>query len=263
MATIAENLQAVRSRIGRAAHAASRRAEDVMLLAVSKTVPAACIVEAYAAGQHAFGESFAQEAVEKITELASMRERRVAHAWDENDGDQGDAALPAPGVASREGFRGPPLEWHFIGPIQSNKTRVIAEHFQWVHSIEREKVAVRLNDARPVGLPPLEVCIQVNISGELSKSGVAPGGEVPLAEAISRLPRLRLRGLMAIPEPTPDAGVQRRRFALLRDLQDKLAARGYALDSLSMGMSDDFEAAIMEGATIVRVGTAIFGPRNR
>jgi hypothetical protein len=251
MATIADNLQAVRSRIGRAAQAAGRRAEEIMLLAVSKTVPAARIVEAYAAGQRAFGESFAQEAVEKITQLASRPlERRVAQARRENDRDRGDAPIPSFGLASPEDLRLLPLEWHFIGPIQSNKTRIIAEHFQWVHSIEREKIAVRLNDARPAGLPPLEVCIQVNISGEHSKSGVAPGGEVPLAEAISRLPRLRLRGLMAIPEPTPDAGVQRRRFALLRELQEKLAARGYALDTLSMGMSDDFEAAI-------------FGPRRR
>jgi len=263
MATIADNLQAVRSRIRGAARAAGRRAEEIMLLAVSKTVPAARIVEAFAAGQRAFGESFAQEAVEKITELASMSERRVAQARRDNDGDPGDAPLPSFRVASMEGLRVPPLEWHFIGPIQSNKTRVIAEHFQWVHSIEREKIAVRLNDARPAGLPPLEVCIQVNISGEHSKSGVAPGGEVPLAEAISRLPHLRLRGLMAIPEPTPDTAAQRRRFALLRELQGKLAERGYALDTLSMGMSDDFEAAIMEGATIVRVGTAIFGSRNR
>jgi len=156
-----------------------------------------------------------------------------------------------------------PLEWHFIGPIQSNKTRVIAEHFQWVHSVEREKIAIRLSDARPADLPPLDVCIQVNVSGEHDKRGIGPGGEVQLAEAISRLPRLRLRGLMAIPEPTPDTVVQRRQFALLRELQEKLVARGYVLDTLSMGMSDDLEAAIMEGATIVRVGTAIFGPRNR
>jgi pyridoxal phosphate enzyme (YggS family) len=157
----------------------------------------------------------------------------------------------------------PDLEWHFIGPVQSNKTRAIAGHFQWVHSIERERIAVRLNDARPADLPPLQVCIEVNVSGELSKSGVAPGGEVALAEAISRLPRLRLRGLMAIPEPTSDTALQRRRFGLLRELKEKLASRGWALDTLSMGMSDDFEAAIMEGATIVRIGTAIFGPRQK
>jgi pyridoxal phosphate enzyme (YggS family) len=233
MATIASNLQAVRARIERAAGAAGRRADEVMLLAVTKTVPVARVLEAYAAGQRAFGESYAQEGVEKITALGSM--------------------LDEPR----------PVEWHFIGPIQSNKTRAIAGAFQWVHSVERERIAVRLNDARPAELPPLQVCIEVNVSGERSKSGVAPGGEAPLAEAIARLPRLRLRGLMTIPEPTSDTTLQRRRFALLRNLQEKLASRGHPLDTLSMGMSDDFEAAIMEGATIVRIGTAIFGPRPR
>lgn len=235
-----------------------------MLLAVSKTFPAARVGEAYAAGQRAFGESYAQEAVEKITELAAIPlECRVAPAGRQNDRARGDAPIPSSGVASSEGTLLLPLEWHFIGPIQSNKTRAITEHFQWVHSVEREKIAIRLNDARPGDLPPLDVCIQVNVSGERGKRGIAPGGEVQLAEAISRLPRLRLRGLMAIPEPTPDTVVQRRQFALLRELQEKLVARGYVLDTLSMGMSDDLEAAIMEGATIVRVGTAIFGPRNR
>ena len=228
MATIAANLQAVRSRIARAASAAGRRDDEIMLLAVTKSVPAARVFEAFAAGQRAFGESYAQEGVEKITELASIA-----------------------------------AEWHFIGPIQSNKTRAIAGHFQWVHSVERERIAVRLNEARPAGLPPLQVCIEVNVSGERTKSGVAPGGEVALAEAIARLPRLTLRGLMTIPEPTSDTTLQRRRFALLRELKDKLASRGYALDTLSMGMSDDFEAAIMEGATLVRIGTAIFGPRQK
>ena len=264
MATIAENLQAVRSRIGRAAQAAGRNAEEILLLAVSKNFPAARIIEAYVAGQRDFGESFAQEAVEKITELASKPlERHVAQVCCKNDRAGGKAPAPSSGTASPQGAGLPALEWHFIGPIQSNKTRAIAEHFQWVHSVEREKIAVRLNNARPAGLPPLEVCIQVNVSGERSKSGVAPGGEVRLAEAIAQLPRLRLRGLMAIPEPSPDAGVQRRRFALLRELRDGLVARGHVLNTLSMGMSDDFEAAIMEGATIVRVGTAIFGRRNR
>ena len=227
MTTIALNLQAVTSRIERAAITAGRQPSQVSLLAVSKTFPASYIEAAIEAGQSAFGESYVQEAVKKITQL-----RRAA-------------------------------EWHFIGPIQSNKTAQIAECFSWVHSIEREKIAVRLNDARPADLPPLDVCIQVNVSGEGSKSGVKPGEERALAEAISRLPRLRLRGLMAIPEPTPDVALQRSRYALLRELRDGLVAEGHPLDTLSMGMSDDLEAAIAEGATIVRVGTAIFGAREK
>jgi PLP dependent protein len=228
MVTIASNLQAVRARIARAAQAAGRHADAIALVAVSKTCAAEHIAQAHAAGQRAFGENYAQEAVEKITLLGHL-----------------------------------PLEWHFLGPIQSNKTGLIATHFQWVHSVEREKIAQRLNASRPAGLPPLDVCIQVNVSGEAAKSGIQPGAEVQLAEAIARLPRLRLRGLMAIPEPTSDAALQRRRFALLRELKDQLAARGHALDTLSMGMSDDLEAAIAEGATIVRVGTAIFGQRKK
>jgi pyridoxal phosphate enzyme (YggS family) len=228
MASIADNLQAVHSRIARAAQAAQRHPGEIRLLAVSKTFPADRVAEAFAAGQKAFGENHAQEAVEKITVLATL-----------------------------------PIEWHFIGPIQSNKTRLIAERFQWVHSVDREKIAQRLNAARPDGMPPLDVLIQVNVSGEAAKSGVAPGEEANLADAVARLPRLKLRGLMAIPEPTADVTLQRQRFALLREMKDKLAARGHALDTLSMGMSDDLEAAIMEGATMVRVGTAIFGPRAR
>jgi len=228
MDSIAANLQAVRARMARAAQAAHRAPGEILLLAVSKTIPAERIAEAHAAGQRAFGENHVQEAVEKITVLATL-----------------------------------PLDWHFIGPIQSNKTRLIAEHFSWAHSVEREKIAERLNAARPEGMAPLNVCIQVNVSGEATKSGVAPGDEAKLAEAIARLPRLRLRGLMAIPEPTADVTLQRRRFALLRELKNGLRARGHALDTLSMGMSDDFEAAILEGATIVRIGTAIFGKRDR
>ena len=228
MASIAANLQAVHDRIARAARAAQRQPEEILLLAVSKTFPAGHIAEAFAAGQRAFGENHVQEGVEKITVLAAL-----------------------------------PLEWHFIGPIQSNKTRLVAQHFNWVHSVEREKIAERLNAARPEGTAPLNVCIQVNVSGEATKSGVAPGAEAALADAIARLPRLKLRGLMAIPEPTSDVALQRRRFALLRELKDGLRARGHALDTLSMGMTDDFEAAILEGATIVRIGTAIFGPRTK
>ena len=228
MATIASNLQAVRARIERAAQAVGRQSGDIALVAVSKTFPAEHIAQAHAAGQRAFGENYAREAVEKITNLGNL-----------------------------------PVEWHFIGPIQSNKTSAIAIHFQWVHSVAREKIAQRLDAARPEGLPPLNVCIQVNVSGESAKSGVEPGEELRLADAITRLPRLKLRGLMAIPEPTSDAALQRRRFARLRALKEQLASRGHALDVLSMGMSDDLEAAIAEGATMVRVGTAIFGPRVR
>lgn len=227
MATIAANLQAVRDRMARAAQAAGRRAADVGLIAVGKTFPAQDIAKAHAAGQRAFGESYVQEAVEKVTRLAHL-----------------------------------PIEWHFIGPVQSNKTRDIAGHFQWVHSLARIRIAQRLHDARPAHLPPLNVCIQVNVSGEDSKSGVAPGAELELARAILALPRLRLRGLMAIPEPTSDMQLQRRRFALLRLIKDKLVEAGIPLDTLSMGMSDDLEAAIAEGATLVRVGTAIFGKRR-
>ncbi len=227
MATIAANLQAVHARIARAAQAANRLPEDIRLLAVSKTFGASLVAEAWREGQRAFGENFVQEAVDKARELAHLD-----------------------------------IEWHFIGPIQSNKTRSIAGHFAWVHSIEREKIAQRLNDARPAHLPPLNVLIQVNVSGEASKSGVAPGGECALAAAIRALPRLRLRGLMAIPEPAADVAVQRARFALLRRLKEGLQADDAGIDTLSMGMSDDLEAAIAEGATIVRVGTAIFGARN-
>lgn len=228
MVTITANLQAVRERIALAAAAANRPAESVSLLAVSKTFGAAAVDEAWLAGQRAFGENFVQEAVDKITALAQR-----------------------------------PIEWHFIGPIQSNKTKPIAERFAWVHSVEREKIARRLNDARPDGLPPLNVLIQVNISGEASKSGVAPGGEAALAAAIAVMPRLRLRGLMAIPEPTPDTALQRRRFALLRSLLLDLQREHPQADTLSMGMSDDLEAAIAEGSTLVRVGSAIFGRRPR
>jgi pyridoxal phosphate enzyme (YggS family) len=225
--SIAENLHAVRMRIERAAERARRSPTEVELLAVSKTFPASFVEAAYGAGQTAFGESYAQEGVTKVTALAGLK-----------------------------------LDWHFIGPVQSNKTRAIAEHFSWVHSIERPKVAARLNDARPSHLPPLNVCIQINVSDETTKHGVPPGGERSLADAIAKLPRLRLRGLMAIPEPSADPAARRRPYARLRELKETLAARGYALDTLSMGMSDDLEAAIAEGATIVRVGTAIFGTRS-
>jgi len=199
----------------------------VTLVAVSKTHPPEAIRAAAAAGQRDFGENYVQEAQAKMQALADL-----------------------------------PLAWHFIGPIQSNKTRAIAETFQWVHSVDREKVAARLSDARPANLPPLNVCIEVNVSGEATKSGVAPEALAALAKRVAALPRLALRGLMAIPEPTPDAELQRKRFREVRVLKDKLAGEGIALDTLSMGMSADLEAAVAEGATMVRVGTAIFGERR-
>ena len=213
-------------RIAGAAVAAGRDPAEVRLLAVSKTWPAESVREAAAAGQRAFGENYVQEGVAKVEALADLG-----------------------------------LEWHFIGPLQSNKTRLVANRFAWVHSIDRLKIAERLAEQRDVHLPPLDVCIQVNVSGEASKSGVVPADLPELARAVASLPRLRLRGLMAIPEPTPDVALQRARFASLRMLRDELNAAGLGLDTLSMGMSDDLEAAIAEGSTMVRVGTAIFGAR--
>ncbi len=227
MTVIASNLQAVHQSITRAVHKAQRRVEDVTLLAVSKTFPASAVREAHAAGQRVFGESYVQEALGKIETLRDLT-----------------------------------LEWHFIGPIQSNKTRTIAENFAWVHSIDRLKIAERLSAQRPPGLSPLNICIQVNVSGENSKSGVAPDVLQELAQQVARLPRLKLRGLMAIPAPAESLTIQRRPFAYLRELLQQLNAQGMMLDTLSMGMSQDLEAAILEGATIVRIGSAIFGHRN-
>ena len=226
MNSIASNLQAIHHAIEKAAHAAQRRVEDVTLLAVSKTVSAAAVRESYHAGQRAFGESYVQEALDKIAALRDL-----------------------------------PLEWHFIGPMQSNKTRAIAENFAWVHGVDRLKIAERLSAQRPQNLPPLNVCIQVNVSGEGSKSGVSFGEVAELAQAVVQLPQLRLRGLMAIPAPAEGVAEQRKPFALLRELMQRLNAQGLQLDTLSMGMSYDLEAAVLEGATIVRVGTAIFGKR--
>lgn len=227
MSAIASNLQDVRERIRRAAEACGRDVNGIELLAVSKTWPAACVREAAAAGQRAFGENYVQEGVDKVIELAGLG-----------------------------------LEWHFIGPLQSNKSRPVAEHFDWVHSVDRLKIAERLSAQRPADLPPLQVCVQVNVSGEASKSGCAPGEALALCQAVAALPRITLRGLMAIPEPTEDVAEQRRAFKQLKDLAATLSAAGLSLDTLSMGMSHDLEAAIAEGATLVRVGTAIFGERN-
>ena len=230
MSLIPQNLQAIATTIVAAAQESGRAPETVQLLAVSKTFGAEAVLEAVAAGQRAFGENYLQEGVDKI------------------------AAVRAAGA--------PALEWHFIGPIQSNKTRPIAEHFDWVHTVEREKIAQRLSEQRPAGLEPLQICLQVNISGEASKSGVAPQELPALAHKVAALPNLTLRGLMAIPEPVEDYAQQRAAFAALRALYEQLRAEGLALDTLSMGMSADLRAAIVEGATIVRVGSAIFGSRN-
>ena len=231
MSTIAHNLQAVDDSITAAASAVGRARAEVQLLAVSKTFPAAAGLEAIAAGQSAFGENYLQEGLDKIAAVS----------------------LAAAGRA---------IEWHFIGPIQSNKTRPIATSFDWVHTVERLKIAQRLSEQRPVDLPLLNICLQVNISGEASKSGVAAEELLELAQHVAQLPRLRLRGLMAIPEAQTDASLQRAAFARLRKLADGLRAKGIALDTLSMGMSGDLEAAVAEGATIVRVGSAIFGSRK-
>ena len=232
MATIGANLQAVKERIAHAAELAARDPGTISLIAVSKTHPVEAIEAALAAGQRAFGENYVQEALEKMRALAARPEARG-------------------------------VEWHMIGPLQSNKTRVVAESFAWVHSIERERIAERLSEQRPAGLAPLNVLLQVNVSGEASKSGIAPDDLAPLARRVAALPRLRLRGLMAIPEPTHDVALQRARFRSLRELLERLRAEGLELDTLSMGMSDDLEAAVAEGATMLRIGTAIFGARRK
>jgi pyridoxal phosphate enzyme (YggS family) len=229
MRVIHDNLQAVRERIERAAAAAGRDPSTVTLLAVSKTHPAALVEQALAAGQRAFGENYVQEAVEKMDALA--------------------------GNVGKERVRA--LEWHLIGPLQSNKTRLVAERFDWVHTVESEKVARRLSDQRPAGMSPLNVLVQVNVSGEGSKSGIAGKGVFSLSESIRKLPRLRLRGLMAVPEP----GANVARYRELKNLYEKLKS-GFQFDTLSVGMSDDLELAVAEGATLVRIGTAIFGARK-
>ncbi|CAH0157081.1 hypothetical protein SRABI118_00661 [Massilia sp. Bi118] len=231
MSTIAGNLQAVEATIQVACEAAGRPRSTVQLLAVSKTFPAEAVLEAVAAGQRAFGENYLQEGVDKIAAVAK--------------------ALPD----TR-------LEWHFIGPIQSNKTRPIAASFDWVHTVERLKIAQRLSEQRPPELGPLNICLQVNISGEASKSGVTPDELPALAQAVAALPNLRLRGLMAIPEPQIDPELQRVPFARLRELAQDIVKSGIHLDTLSMGMSSDMRAAVLEGASIVRVGSAIFGARH-
>ena len=228
MVSIGSKLQEVKRRIDAATAMAGRPANSVTLLAVSKTQPEAAVREALAAGQRAFGENYVQEGLAKIDAMAALRGQ---------------------------------LEWHLVGPLQSNKTRAVAEAFDWVHSVDRLKIAERLSAQRPPGLPPLNVCLQVNISGQASKSGLTAGELPAVAAAVAALPGLRLRGLMAIPEPADNAAEQRAPHAALRALRDALAIQGLLLDTLSMGMSADLEAAIAEGATLVRVGSAVFGAR--
>ena len=227
MTTVASNLQNVKDRIVRVAQSIGRQPNEITLLAASKTNPADALREAWVAGQTIFGENYLQEALAKMPALVDL-----------------------------------PIEWHFIGPIQSNKTRRIAENFAWVHSVDRAKVADRLSKDRSESLPPLQVCLQVNVSGEDSKSGVEPEELAALAAHVVNLPHLRLRGLMAVPELTTATALQRSQFHLLRELYEQLKRDGYELDTLSMGMSEDMDIALAEGATMVRVGTAIFGPRR-
>jgi|SRR5690554_3615424 pyridoxal phosphate enzyme (YggS family) len=227
MTSISERLQAVRTGIDAAAVRVGRNPQDIHLLAVSKAHPAAAIREAFAAGQRRFGENYLQEAQSKQASLGDLD-----------------------------------IEWHFIGPIQSNKTQPIAQNFDWVHSVDRLKIAQRLNNARPEDLPPLQICLQVNVSNELTKSGISIEETPELAHAISTLPHLVLRGLMAIPAPTNDANLQREQFSRIRKLFESLQQQGLKLDTLSIGMSDDYPAAISEGSTMVRIGSAIFGPRT-
>jgi PLP dependent protein len=228
MASIELKLQQLRQRIGDACTLAERPVQSVTLLAVSKTQSADAVRQAHAAGQRAFGENYVQEALVKVEALADLRSA---------------------------------IEWHLIGPLQSNKTREVAAAFDWVHTVDRLKIAERLSAQRPDHLPPLQVCVQVNVSGEASKAGVDPGEVLALAQAVSTLPRLRLRGLMSIPEPVEGLAAQRAPHRRLRELFDALRSQGLALDTLSMGMSADLEAAIAEGSTLVRIGSAIFGVR--
>lgn len=228
--TLQQRYEALQIRLTRACQAAGRPRDQVALLAVSKTFPAEAVMALARCGQYQFGENYLQEALGKMAECAAL-------------------ALPRA------------LEWHFIGPIQSNKTRPIAEHFDWVHSVDRERIARRLAEQRPAHLPPLQVCVQVNIGAEDTKSGCEPAQALELARVVAQLPRLQLRGLMAIPKPLPDMGAQRAQFAQVLALYEQLRQAGLPLDTLSMGMSDDLEAAVWEGATLVRVGSALFGRR--
>ncbi|MGH6627181.1 MAG: YggS family pyridoxal phosphate-dependent enzyme [Burkholderiaceae bacterium] len=232
MTTIRHNLQSVHQRMAAACAAAGRDLSEVTLLAVSKTFGPEAVREAVDAGQRAFGENYVQEAVDKMLTLDAQRST-------------------------------PRLEWHMIGPIQSNKTRLVAEHFDWAHSVDRLRIAQRLSEQRPAERAPLQICLQVNIDGGPTKSGVAPQQALALAREVAKLPRLRLRGLMTIPEPAPDFVAQYALHARAKALFDEIVAAGIVLDTLSMGMTADLEAAIQAGSTMVRVGTAIFGARSK
>lgn len=232
MTTIEDNLHRIRARLQQACDVAGRSIDEVTLLAVSKTFGVDAVCQAYAAGQRAFGENYVQEGVEKVEQVRAL------------------------GAC-------PDIVWHCIGPLQSNKTRLVAEQFDWVQSIGRLKIAQRLHEQRPAHLPPLQVCIQVNVDGGANKSGVAPGDALGLARAVAALPGLRLRGLMAIPEPAPDFESQRALFLRAKAVFDDLRANGLDLDTLSLGMSDDLEAAVAAGSTMVRIGRAVFGHRER
>lgn len=231
MSLISNNLQVVRADLAAAAQKVGRDPQQICLLAVSKTFPAEAVVDAANAGQRSFGENYLQEAIDKMQAVRILLPEIV-------------------------------LDWHFVGPIQSNKTRQIAENFSWVHSVDREKIAQRLSQQRPANLPPLNVCLQVNISREASKSGVLPEDTVVLAKCLGELKGLRVRGLMAVPEASEDACEQRRAFRQLCELKQQIEAQAIVVDTLSMGMSGDMAAAIAEGSTIVRIGSAIFGKRN-
>ena len=231
MSSITDSLKRIQQQIAQTAEQCKRNPDNIQLLAVSKTKPVSAVLEAADAGQQAFGENYEQEGVDKIRAIRNLR----------------------PDLK---------LEWHFIGPVQSNKTRPIAENFDWVHAVDRERIAKRLSDQRPAGLLPINICLQVNISGETSKSGVTPDEVLSLAKAVSTYPNVKLRGLMAIPEPETDPVKQHEPFKAMKKLFDQLKENGFDVDTLSMGMSADMASAIQEGATIVRIGTAIFGARD-
>lgn len=263
MTMIADNLQRIHDRIAQACGKAGRSPDSVALLAVSKTFGADAVAQAHAAGQTAFGENYIQEAVEKITALGAWAAKRSAPSKEEPAQQRtGPTDVREQSALQPRLLAHTQLQWHCIGPIQSNKTRLVAEHFDWVQTIDRLKIAQRLSEQRPAHLEPLQVCIQVNVDGGPTKSGVAPDQALALAQAVAALPRLCVRGLMCIPEPAPDFVAACAVFARARALFDQMNLAGMGLDTLSMGMSADLEAAVASGSTMVRVGSAIFGART-